>query len=224
VSFTISPVAEPPGEAPTKNYTATAAPSTVTVAKGAKAAVNIAVSSLDFDMIDLSIADSSVISCTWGIPGDNIIPLTIIGLSGGTSDITVKLLDADNNVLAQTAVNVTVTGGSATTTTEYFPGYYPVPDYGVYVGTTPNYIDYDAQNGSTFFTYRISDMTVDMDYAVDGYIDLLEQNGFIFDDLFYTSDGDDIFVFSNSVYHLKVYFTNAKMNDIPSIIVKVTPN
>jgi hypothetical protein len=36
-------------------------------------------------------------------------------------------------------------------------------------------------------------------------------------------DGDDVYVFMNTSYRLKVFFTNAKRNDIPSIMIKATP-
>lgn len=222
VSFTMSSIVMPPDK-PTV-LTISAAPSAVSVAKGEQAAVDFTVNSLDFNRIVPTIGDNSVASCTWGIPNGTTLPLTVIGLSAGTTAITVKLLDAANNMLAEATVDVTVTGGSAAATGIFFPGYYPVPDYGVYVGTSPYYVEYTALNGSTFYTYKIADMTVNMDYAVDGYKDLLVQYEFSFDYTFTNPvDGAVIFVYSNNNYHLRVFLTDAKKDDIPSIIVKVTP-
>lgn len=207
-----------------KTYELTAAPSAVSVAKGAQVTVNLAVSSLDFSKIVPTIEDPTIASCTWGIPNGTTLPLSIIGLSAGTTAIKVNLLDEAGNSLAEASVAVTVTGGSAEATGIYFPGYYPVPDYGVYVGTAPNYVEYTALNGSTFYTYRIADMTVSMDYAVDGYKDLLIQNGFVFNYTFTNpDDGSAIFVYLNQQYHLRVFLTDAEKDNIPSIIVKVTP-
>lgn len=204
--------------------TVTASPSTVSVAAaGAQALVYCTVTSNDFDRIVPVIGHPSVVSCTWGIPNKNTFPLTIIGLSAGTTTVRLQLLNTANTVLSETTVTVTVTGGGPGTTTTYFPGYYPVPDYGAYAGAAPYYIDYDALNGSAFYAYRISDITIDMAAATDGYITLLRQNGFVIDDLLHSEDGDDIFVLVNTAQHLKVYFTNAIRNDIPSIIVKATP-
>ena len=222
VAFEMSPTGTTPDIPQTTNLSIAVAPSAVTLAKDTQTSVNCTVGSLDFNRIVPVIGDPAVASCTWGIPGGNTFPLTIIGLSAGTTAVTVRLLDADDKVLAETAVNVTVTGSSAEATTAYFSGYYPVPDYGAYAGTAPYYVDYDALNGSTFYAYRISDITTDMDNATDGYIDLLKQNGFVIDDLFYVDD-DDIFVLINSMNRLRVYFTNTYMNGIPSIIVKATP-
>lgn len=225
-SFTMGP-SELPSELPsdtpqTTNYTITAAPSAVSVATAARSITNLTVNALGFKKIIPVIGDSSVASCTWGIPSGTIFPLTIIGLSAGTTVITVSLYDSSNNVLAETTVNVTVTGGGSTSTGTYFPGYYPVPDYGLYVGTAPNYVDYDALNGSTFYTYAIADMTVDLDYAVNGYMSLLEQNGFSFSNSFINpTDGAVVYVYTNADYHLRVYLTNTIMKNIPSVIIKV---
>lgn len=200
-----------------------AAPSEVSAAKGAAVLVTCTVSSLDFNRIILVIGDPSVASCTWGIPVGKTFPLTIIGLSSGATAVTVRLLDADDSVLAETAVGVTVTGGTAEATTLYFPGYYPVPDFGLYTGTTPYYTEYTAMNSSTFYAYRVSDISGDTEDAVNGYKRLLMQNDFVLYDLNSGPDGDDIFVYVNYAYHLKVYLTNAIRDGIPGIMVKATP-
>ncbi len=223
VSFTMSENEMPSDPPQTTVYSITAAPPIVTVEKDAQAAVNFTVNALGFSKIIPAIDDSSVASCTWGIPSGKEFPLTIIGLSAGTTDITVGLFDESNNVLAEATVTVTVTGGSATTTGAFFPGYYPVPDYGVYVGTTPNVILYDALNGSTFYAYKIAALTVNMDYAVNGYMTLLEQHGFSFDSSFTNKDGDIIYAYKNTTYHLRVLLTNTKMNGVSSIVVKASP-
>lgn len=222
VPITISLNGTPSGSTQTANFTVAAAPSTVSVGAGAQITVICTVNASDFNRIVPVIGDSSIVSCTWGIPGSNTFPLTIIGLSAGTTSITVNLLGADNSILASTTINVTVTGASAATASEYFPGYYPVPDYGVYVGASPYYIDYDALNGSTFYKYRISDIITNMDDATDGYISLLEQNGFVIYDFLYV-DTDEVFVMVSAANRLRVYFTSTNTDGIPSIIVKVTP-
>lgn len=206
----------------TAGMTVQAEPAEVSVAKGAGVSVTCTVSSNDFSRIVPYIGNPSVVSCTWGIPSGKTFPLTITGLSAGTTTVTVRLLDADDSVLAETSVGVTVTGGASETTTSYFPGYYPVPDFGAYSGTTPYYIEYTAMNGSTFYAYRVSDISGDTEDVMDGYINLLRENGFVIYDIVQSEDGDDIFVYIHTSYHLKVYFTNTSYKGIPSIIVKVT--
>lgn len=223
VSFTMSSVAPPPDKPHTTVFTISAAPSAVSVAKGEQATVVFTVNALDFSRIIPDIGDSSVASCTWGIPNGTALPLTIIGLSAGTTAISVKLLDAGGNILAEATVDVTVTGGSAAATGTYFPGYYPVPDYGVYVGTTPNIIMYDTLNGSTLYSYKISDLTVDMDYAIYGYMTVLEHHGFLSEPSFTGPEGNIIYVFRNATYHLRVLLTSTDMYNVPSIVVKASP-
>jgi hypothetical protein len=211
------------GNPQTTAFSLAASPSEISVAKGAQALVSCTVGSRDFNRIVPVIDDPTVVSCTWGMPAGTAFPLAIIGLSAGTTAITVNLLDADDTVLAETTISVTVTGDSAQTSTVYFSGYYPVPDYGIYVSTAPYDIDYDTANGSTFYAYRISDITADMTFAVSGYINLLRQNSFIFEYSFYDKAGNEIQVFSNSTYRLRVFFTEVNRNGVPSIAVKATP-
>lgn len=204
-------------------YSISTAPSAVTVAKDSQIIVNCTASSRDFDRLIPVISNPAVVSCTWGIPSGTTFPLTIVGLSAGTAVITVRLLDAEAQTLAESNINVTVTGGSAVTVTGYFPGYYPVLDYGIYVGVAPYEIDYDTTNGSTFYAYRVSAIAHDMTYAVNGYLSLLEENGFIFSYRFYDDEDNEIQVFSNAAYRLRVFFTKITRNGIPSIVVKATP-
>lgn len=204
-------------------FSIAAAPTEVSVAKDAEVPVTCTVSSNDFSRIVPYIGDPSVVSCTWGIPSGKTFPLTIIGLSSGTTTVTVRLLDVDDSVLAETTVGVTVTGGTSETTTSYFPGYYPVPDFGAYSGTAPYYIEYTAMNGSTFYAYRVSDISGDIEDAVYGYKSLLTENGFVFNNIVQSEDGDDIFIYINSACHLRVYLTNARRSGVQSVMVKATP-
>lgn len=222
-SFTMSSITPPQNPPQTTVFTIAAAPSAVSVIKGEQTTVVLSVNALDFNRIVPAIGDSAVASCTWGLPNGTSLPLTIIGLSAGTTAITVKLLDANSNILAEATVDVTVTGGSGAATGAYFPGYYPVPDYGVYVDTTPNIIMYDALNGSTLYAYKISDMTVDMDYAIYGYMTVLENQGFLSEPSFTGPEGNLIYVFRNAAYHLRVLLTSTEMNNVPSIVVKASP-
>ncbi len=223
VPFSLTSNGSTPGTPQTTSSTIAAAPASVTVAKGAQAAVICTTNGHEFNRITPVIGDPSIASCTWGIPNNNTFPLSIIGLSAGTTTITVSLLGVDSRILSETAINVTVTGDTATTTTIYFPGYYPVPDYGAYAGAMPNYIDYNANIGSIFYAYRISDIIIDMNDAITGYKNLLLQNGFIFDYLYSDMYGADILVYNNSDFHMKVFFTNSNMNGVPSIMLRVTP-
>jgi len=87
----------------------TASPSSVTVAKGGQTTVMVTVSSQDFESIVWAAKDESIISCSWGDWNGNTIPITIKGLSPGSTTLLIGLLDAREDVLAVTSVSVTVT-------------------------------------------------------------------------------------------------------------------
>ena len=58
--------------------------------------------------------------------------------------------------------------------TVYYTNYYPVPDFGVYTNTPA----YKSENN--VFYYRVSDIPVKVESALDGYLTLLEDNNFSF--------------------------------------------
>ena len=205
------------------NFTLDASSQTISVEAGAAVNVDFTVSALGFAGIIPVISSPSVAACSWAIPKERIFPLLITGLTAGSTDITVQLTDYSGKVLAKKTVAVTVTGSGTLPAASYFPGYYPAPDYSAYVGTAPSFVSYDALNGSISCAYRVSDLTVDLNYAVSGYIDLLEQNGFVYDYTFTSADGNDINVYRHPVYNLRVFFTNSKMVNVPSIIIRITP-
>jgi hypothetical protein len=73
-------------------------------------------------------------------------------------------------------INVTVIGGS----TIYYPGYYPVPDWGALTGT-PIFDTYEIEYREYIaYYYKMSDVRVTSDVAIDQYITLLVSNGFSF--------------------------------------------
>lgn len=158
------------------NLKITAEPSTVTINQGARATVTVKINTYGFDDIYYQIGNESVISCSWGKWGFYSIPLTITGLTAGTTTINITLRDASMSVLAETVVNVTVIGGS----TIYYPGYYPVPDWGALTGTPVYEIYANDYYGSTSYYYKMSDVRVTSDVAFNQYIALLVSNGFSF--------------------------------------------
>jgi S1-C subfamily serine protease len=87
----------------------------------------------------------------------------------------------------------------------YYRGYYPVPDYGVYVGTLPYKSQLDAATSVKSFFYKLSDITVPDSKAVDGYIDQLKQNGFTWQSS-YTNDEGNVDVYYNANTDLSVHF------------------
>ncbi|UOO38568.1 trypsin-like peptidase domain-containing protein [Oscillospiraceae bacterium CM] len=199
----------------------TASPAAVTINKGSKTTVTLTASSGNFDSIAYQIGNYSIVACAWGDWSGNSIPLTFTGLAPGSTAVIIGLLDENDNALATTSINVTVVGSG--TSTAYYSGYYPAPDYGAYVNCAPYYQNYDPSTDSEFFAYRISDLTVDSHYAIDGYFDLLSDNGFHYFSSFYDDYGDLVYVFRNSSYGLDVYYSIGEFYSSNCVLIFVVP-
>ncbi len=90
--------------------------------------------------------------------------------------------------------------------TVYYAGYYPVPNYGVYVGAGAYAALEDTRSGVKTFYYRTSDITVSDEIAVDGYIDLLTENGFVWQSSYTNNMGHLIDIYYNSDFNMSVHF------------------
>lgn len=157
--------------------TLTVSSPTVKLTQGSQATITFTASSMDFSSASYDIVDTSVMSCNFGRWNGNSVTATIKGLSKGTSTITLFLLDKDGNAIASAYVNVTVTNNSENSSTVYYKGYYPVPDWGAYTNSPLYYEHYS--NGVALYYYRISDFKGGTTTA-ENYLKLLESCGFTY--------------------------------------------
>ncbi|SHH91681.1 S-layer homology domain-containing protein [Sporobacter termitidis DSM 10068] len=201
----------------------TASSSSVTVAKGAQTTVTLTASSDDFDSIAYLTGNKSVVSCTWGNQSGNSFPLTLTGLSAGSTTVQVLLLDPDDNTLASTTINVTVTGsGSGTSsTTSYYSGYSPTPDFGAYAGAPLFTSYYDASIGGTGYYYALSSIPMDPSVYVPGYSALLQNNGFDYLGSFVDDSGNTVLTYQNDSANLEVMTGLSSYNGVNFFLVLV---
>jgi len=165
-----------------------------------------------------TVEDKNVISCAWGDWADDYlsIPLTVSGLSEGSSCILIEIYAADSKtLLASTTIYVTVEAGVA-----YYSGYYPAVDYGNYTGT-PLFV-HNYYDGGTMYYYRFVDLPQDTTIMYDGYIALLEENGFSYIGSFDNDDGFAVLVFTNSTYGISVLFGLGYYGETGCMTVYVT--
>jgi S1-C subfamily serine protease len=178
----------------------TVSPSSVTVAKGAKATVTIAASSGDFDAYIFMKGNESLISCDWGSESGNSIQLILTGVAAGSGTLWVGLVDAEDNLLAKASVSFTVTaGGGGGTSVAYYPGYFPVPDFGAL--NNVRLFDSKTISSGKCFWYSVNDMQ-DSVQAFLYYDKALTDNGFVY--MGNVTGYDDLFWYYNSTYDLVV--------------------
>ena len=164
-----------------------------------------------------SIADKSIVSCSWNSWVGNKCGLNIKGLNAGTTTVSVALLDERDNVLASGNITVTVT---ETSSVVYYPGYEPVPDFGAYSGL-PLYTKTPRSNGSTEFTYDASKIpNSQLESILSGYLDLLAQNGFIYYGE-YEADNDYALIYYNDQWD--VYFGVMLVGSVVCLYVDIYP-
>ena len=80
---------------------------------------------------------------------------------------------------------------------EYYKDYFPAPDFGAFFGV--RVFSSDTSRGSLSYSYLLSDLTVDIDEAIDEYTHLVEQN--LFDLSGYITKDDNTF----TMYYHPVY-------------------
>lgn len=90
--------------------------------------------------------------------------------------------------------------------TIFYRNYLPVPDYGVFTATPIYQTNFDSVTGVKTYYYKISDITVPDDKAVDGYVTLLRQYGFEWQSSYVGGDGGNIDVYYNANYDISVHF------------------
>ncbi len=90
--------------------------------------------------------------------------------------------------------------------TIFYAGYYPVPDYGVYVGTAPYKLETDAAREVKTYFYKTSEITKSDDIAVEGYISLLAEKGFAWQSSYTNDAGYTVNVYKNDEFGISIHF------------------
>ena len=209
-----------PGTKPAKPLTLTPSQSNVSLKVGESKKITFTLAGDDSQVnsIGCNMSDATKLSVAWGDwSSDGMqIPLTITGKAPGTVTVNVQLKDENDAVLISTKLTVTVASN-----VKYYSGYYPVPDYGAYIGA-PLYYSSSLSSGGKAYFYRTQDLP-DAEIAVDGYLDLLMSNGFTYVGGFESDEGYTILVFENNGEKLVVYFGMIKLQGVPCMHLMVTP-
>jgi len=191
----------------------------VSIERGKSAVIMISENVSEYITIQFTVRDSSIVSCSWGEWIDyTSIPLTIYGLSSGTTSILIELLDDYDNVLASSTITVYVTASS---TSYYYEGYYPVPDYGSFAGA-PVFRKFTTSTGTSYY-YRLIDLPSDAGLTVEGYVDLLLSNGFSYSTGFVSDEGYTVVVYTNPTYELDVFFSLSDLLYDTCIVIMIIP-
>ncbi|MGE4485666.1 MAG: trypsin-like peptidase domain-containing protein [Oscillospiraceae bacterium] len=164
-----------------------------------------------------NIGNQNVVSYSSGEWSDDgkSLSLTFCALSEGTTYISVSVVDGETGeVLASTKVVVNVDAGEA-----YYEGFYPVPDYGYFTGTS--LYDVYTANSSEFalYYYAIDDLDLGAYDTIYGYIDLLEKEGFYYSRDFTNGSDFTMAVYANDDYGMEVYFGPIVYNDVLCLCV-----
>ena len=90
--------------------------------------------------------------------------------------------------------------------TVYYNDYFPVPDYGVHVGALLYRSELDQETDVKTYFYEVSEITAGDEIAVDGYIALLEENGFEWQSNLTSNAGNESDIYYNDQYNITVNF------------------
>ncbi len=208
--------------AQTPKLTVTAAPTTVSVAKGAQTTLTATASSDNFDSISYVVEDKSIVSCSWGSWNGNSIPLMMTGLKAGTTTLYIGLLDASDNMLAETSVSVTVIG-SGSTTVGYYAGYYPIPDFGSFTGTPLYDSWYDPSTDGMGYYYENDLIPMNPVDYVTGYANLLTNAGCVYSDSFTNDDGFTVLVYEYGPSNLNIMYGLTYNNGVYYMMILIIP-
>jgi hypothetical protein len=176
----------------------------ITVAAYATTSVTVTDVLNNADYASYQISNSSVIGCRWGSWSNNNISLGIKGFSPGTATITVRLLDAYDNVLDSAVITVTVTEGSPPAVT-FYNSHYPVVDLGAYENVAS--ADHYAVPDNTHYWYYSGSFYGDIDDVITRYGALLMQQGFMFYGVSEV-DGYTYYIYTNSDWWVAVGIEN----------------
>lgn len=143
--------------------------------------------------VSYDIADTSVVSAEWGEWYGMDIDLYVTGLTQGSTVITLTMYTSDTDTyITSASLFVTVEGSGGTV---YYPGYYPAPDFGAFLGIDACLVE----DGVYYYWY--SDFSY-MENALDSYEDALYANGFEFWMEDTDSYGDPLLYYHNEYHDL----------------------
>jgi hypothetical protein len=100
---------------------------------------------------------------------------------------------------------ITIVAANSSSTL-YYRGYFPVPDYGIFTGTPIYKTDIDTVTSVKTFYYKESDITADDKTATDGYVTLLRQNGFEWQSAYTSDSGNAVDIYYNANSDISVHF------------------
>jgi hypothetical protein len=102
--------------------------------------------------------------------------------------------------------------------TKYYDDYYPMPDFGAYAKTAI-YQTVTDENSKSYY-YKVSDLSVKVEDAFNGYTELLEQNTFSLYG-YAIEEGCIISYYTNGAYNLLVTFGEKKLDEVDCIRVQI---
>jgi hypothetical protein len=102
-----------------------------------------------------------------------------------------------------------------------YTGYFPVPDYGIFVGTPIYKTSLDKSTGVKTYYYRLSDITAGDETAVTAYTDLLKQLGFAWKSSYTNDGGYTVDVYYSSNYDMSVHFGMDKPDGVECRFVAI---
>lgn len=102
-----------------------------------------------------------------------------------------------------------------------YNGYFPVPDYGIFVGTPIYRSALDKTTGVKTYYYKLSDITAGDDMAVTAYTDLLKQLGFEWQSTYTNDGGYAVGVYHNANFDMSVHFGMDKLDGVECRFVAI---
>jgi hypothetical protein len=148
----------------------------------------------------------------------NAVALTITGIAVGRTSLSIALLDSDDNILAETIIDVTVT----MPVVRYYSGYGSVPDFGAFTGA-PLAKAVPTESGSCAYYYRVEAIPVDPEVAFYGYFNLLENLGFEYITTITDEEGFYKYCFENSEYDVFLGLSYFPYSSVLCMLILVTP-
>lgn len=141
-------------------------------------------------------------------------------LNGQTLNFAVPINDLNGLSRTGCVPLVSIVAENADSTV-YYKNYLPVPDYGVFVGAPIYESSLDETANVKTYYYRLSDITVADEVAVDGYVTLLEHNGFQWHGSFTNHAGYKVDVYYYESFDMSVYFGTDNLDGVDCRFVAI---
>ncbi|SHI10614.1 S-layer homology domain-containing protein [Sporobacter termitidis DSM 10068] len=141
-------------------------------------------------------------------------------LNGQTLNFAVPINDLSGLSKTGSVPLITIVAKNSASTL-YYRSYFPVPDYGVFAGTPLYRTSLDQTTGVKTYYYRLSDITVGEDTAVNGYVGLLNKNGFSWQSSYKNDSGHTVDVYYNPFYDMSVHFGADVLDGVDCRVVAI---